>query len=161
SSGSYISRVFPCLLLTRVSPLNTYTRTPILWLSDEECNEYPPPMKSGQHAGDQLRWIARRAMLERGLLPDFSPAVLSETNAVVGAAEEVRTSVRDLRSLLWVSIDNDDSRDLDQLSVAVPIAAGGVKILVAVADVDAIVKKGSAIDGHAWTNTTSIYTAAG
>jgi exoribonuclease-2 len=62
--------------------------------------------------------------------------------------------------LLWASIDNDDSRDLDQLSVAEPVTAERVKILVAVADVDAIVEQRSAIDEHAQTNTTSVYTAA-
>jgi VacB/RNase II family 3'-5' exoribonuclease len=98
-------------------------------------------------------------MLERGLLPDFSAAVIAETDAI-GKPAEAAPSIRDLRSLLWVSIDNDDSRDLDQLSVAVPMAGGGVKILVAIADVDAIVKSGSAIDGHARANTTSVYTAA-
>jgi exoribonuclease-2 len=66
-----------------------------------------------------------------------------------------------LRGLLWASIDNDDSADLDQLSVAEPQAGGAVAIRVAIADVDALVKKDSAIDGHAWTNTTSVYTAAG
>ena len=68
--------------------------------------------------------------------------------------------MRDLRRLLWASIDNDDSLDLDQLSVAEQLPGGAVKIFVAVADVDAIVKKGSAIDDHARTNTTSVYTAA-
>ncbi len=68
--------------------------------------------------------------------------------------------MRDLRDLLWASIDNDDSRDLDQLSVAVPAADGATKILVAIADVDAVVAKGSPIDGHAVANTTSVYTAA-
>ena len=62
--------------------------------------------------------------------------------------------------MLWASIDNDDSLDLDQLSVAEQLPDGAVKILVAIADVDAIAKKGSAIDGHAQTNTTSVYTAA-
>jgi VacB/RNase II family 3'-5' exoribonuclease len=108
----------------------------------------------------QLRSIARRAMLDRGLLPDFSAAVLAETDAIATAASDGGASVRDLRRLLWASIDNDDSRDLDQLTVAVPSADGAVKILVAVADVDALVKKGSAIDGHARANTTSVYTAA-
>jgi len=100
-------------------------------------------------------------MIQRGLLPDFSPAVLAETAAVASAAAETDSSIRDLRGLLWCSIDNDDSRDLDQLSVAEPTAGGAVKIRVAIADVDAIVKEGSAIDGHARTNTTSVYTAAG
>ena len=99
-------------------------------------------------------------MIQRGLLPDFSPAVLAETNALAKAVSETGPSIRDLRGLLWASIDNDDSRDLDQLSVAEPQADGAVKILVAVADVDATVKDGSAIDGHARTNTTSVYTAA-
>ena len=107
----------------------------------------------------QLRSIARRAMLERGLLPDYSAAVKAET-AAINEPAQADASFRDLRSLLWVSIDNDDSRDLDQLSVATPIAGEGVKVLVAIADVDAIVKRGSAIDGHAEANTTSVYTAA-
>ena len=68
--------------------------------------------------------------------------------------------VRDLRNLLWASIDNDDSRDLDQLTVAEAMAGDQIKILVAVADVDSVVKNGSAIDEHAHHNTTSVYTAA-
>ena len=68
--------------------------------------------------------------------------------------------LRDLRELLWCSIDNDDSLDLDQLTVAEAMPGGNVKILVAVADVDALVKDGSAIDDHARHNTTSVYTAA-
>ena len=68
--------------------------------------------------------------------------------------------VRDLRELPWASIDNDDSRDLDQLSVAGRSPSGATTVLVAVADVDALVKRGSAVDEHAGVNTTSIYTAA-
>jgi len=79
---------------------------------------------------------------------------------VVNAVTEKSPAIRDLRDLLWASIDNDDSRDLDQLTVAKPSGAGVVTILVAVVDVDATVNKGSAIDGHARTNTTSVYTAA-
>jgi VacB/RNase II family 3'-5' exoribonuclease len=110
------------------------------------------------HRGE-LRAIARRVMRERGLEPDFSPAAVAETGAITKPADERDPAIRDLRHLLWASIDNDDSRDLDQLSVA---EAGGdtVTILVAVADVDAVVRKGSAIDGHAQANTTSVYTAA-
>ncbi len=99
-------------------------------------------------------------MTERGLLPDFSPAVLAETDALGEHALGTGPGVRDLRDLPWASIDNDDTRDLDQLSVAEPLAAGAVKLLVAVADVDASVAEGSAIDGHARANTTSVYTAA-
>jgi ribonuclease R len=108
-----------------------------------------------------LRTIARRAMRARGLEPDFSPAVLAETGAIAKPADERGPAIRDLRDRLWCSIDNDDSRDLDQLSVAEPLPGGAVKILVAVADVDALVTPASAIDAHARTNTTSVYTAGG
>jgi ribonuclease R len=104
-------------------------------------------------------------MIERGLLPDFSRAALTELDKLdlpaalpVGGREP--DDVRDLRSLLWASIDNDSSRDLDQLTVAGPAPEGRTRILVAIADVDAIVKKRTAIDGHAAYNTTSVYTAA-
>jgi len=110
---------------------------------------------------EQLKRIARRAMVDRGFLPDFSPAAEAETRAIEKAPSETGPSVRDLRGLLWCSIDNDDSRDLDQLSVAEPLAGGTTRVLVAVADVDAAVHKGSAIDDHARTNTTSVYTPVG
>ena len=103
--------------------------------------------------------IARKAMIERKLEPDFSPAARQEVAGIRGPATATG-SVRDLRGLLWASIDNDDSRDLDQLTVAEPLAGGRVRILVAVADVDALVAKGSALDGHAVHNTTSVYTPA-
>ncbi len=107
-----------------------------------------------------LQDIARRAMLERGLLPDFSAAALAELRGMASDATTDDGAARDLRGLLWASIDNDDSRDLDQLTVAEPTPADKVKILVAVADVDSLVKNGSAIDEHARHNTTSVYTAA-
>ena len=99
-------------------------------------------------------------MTARGLLPDFSPAVLAQTQALGERVVETGPAIRDLRELAWASIDNDDTRDLDQLSVAEPLAGGAVKLLVAVTDVDATVVEGSAIDGHARANTTSVYTAA-
>jgi len=105
-----------------------------------------------------LRGIARRVMLERHLLPDFSAAALQQTASINQPAMESGAAIRDLRGLLWASIDNDDSRDLDQLSVAQPLPGGTVKLLVAIADVDAIVKPGSPIDEHARGNTTSVYT---
>ncbi len=107
-----------------------------------------------------LQSIARRAMLERGLLPDFPPQALAELDAIRGPATAAGEATRDLRSLLWCSIDNDDSRDLDQLSVAEALPAGAAKVLIAIADVDALVKKQSALDVHARHNTTSVYTAA-
>jgi VacB/RNase II family 3'-5' exoribonuclease len=105
-----------------------------------------------------LKSLARQAMLERGLLPEFSVAAMDQTNAVAVPAPATGAGIRDLRTLPWASIDNDDSRDLDQLSVAQPLDAGTVKILVAIADVDAIVRAGSPIDDHARINTTSVYT---
>jgi exoribonuclease-2 len=116
-------------------------------------------MNSHPNGKDQLRSIAHAVMLQRGLLPDFSAAALAQTEQLTHAATAAG-AIRDLRGLLWASIDNDDSRDLDQLTVAEPDGGGAVKILVAIADVDALVKKDDAIDAHAWANTTSVYTAA-
>jgi exoribonuclease-2 len=112
-----------------------------------------------------LQGIAERAMLERGLLPTFSAAASAQLQGIQSPATASEPSgadaqaVRDLTGLLWASIDNDDSRDLDQLTVAEPLAGDAVKVRVAVADVDALVKDGSAIDAHARHNTTSVYTA--
>ena len=107
-----------------------------------------------------LENIAQRVMLERGLLPDFSAEALAELDRIQSPATMNSEPVRDLRNLLWASIDNDDSRDLDQLTVAEALPGDKIKILVAVADVDSLVKNGSAIDDHARHNTTSVYTAA-
>jgi VacB/RNase II family 3'-5' exoribonuclease len=107
-----------------------------------------------------LNAIARRAMTELGLDPEYPPAAMAELDAIHGAAP-TDASVRDLRDRPWCSIDNDDSRDLDQLTVAETQGDGAVTILIAVADVDAVVRLDSAIDGHARHNTTSVYTAGG
>ena len=107
-----------------------------------------------------LQSIAHQAMLDRGLLPDFSAAALAELGRLQVPAATAGEPVRDLRNLLWASIDNDDSRDLDQLTVAEAMPGDQIKILVAIADVDSLVKNGSAIDQHAHHNTTSVYTAA-
>jgi ribonuclease R len=107
-----------------------------------------------------LQSIAHQAMLDRGLLPDFSAEALAELGRLQVPAAIAGGPVRDLRNLLWASIDNDDSRDLDQLTVAEVMPGGKIKILVAIADVDSLVKNGSAIDEHAHHNTTSVYTAA-
>ncbi len=113
-----------------------------------------------------LERIAHQAMLERGLLPEFSAAALAELGrlqahvAADAGPTEGASEIRDLSSLLWASIDNDDSRDLDQLTAAEQMPDGNVRLFVAVADVVSLVNKGSAIDEHARHNTTSVYTAA-
>ena len=83
------------------------------------------------------------------MLPDFSAAALAELGRLQVPAATVGEPVRDLSNLLWASIDNDDSRDLDQLTVAEAMPGDQIKILVAIADVDSLVKNGSAIDEHA------------
>jgi VacB/RNase II family 3'-5' exoribonuclease len=102
--------------------------------------------------------VARQEMLQRGLEPDFPAPALAEAERLVAPGGPFAAEVRDLRDLAWCSIDNDDSRDLDQLTVASTLPGGGVKVLVAVADVSILVAAGSAVDTHAVANTTSIYT---
>jgi exoribonuclease-2 len=98
-------------------------------------------------------------MIAYGLVPDYSKAVVKELAAIEGpATASFEKGLVDLRDLLWCSLDNDDSLDLDQLTAAEPKENGIVKILIAIADVDAVVKKQSAIDLHAQQNTTSVYT---
>ena len=115
---------------------------------------------NNQNHRSLLQSIAHRAMLERGLLPDFSKEALAELDRLQHSAAIDSNTIRDMRNLMWASIDNDDSRDLDQLTVAEALPAGKVKILVAIADVDSSIIDGSAIDQHARNNTTSVYTAA-
>src|SRR5438874_13572763 len=105
----------------------------------------------------ELGRIARQAMIDRGLEPDFPAAALRQADALGGPATDA--SARDLRGLAWASIDNDDSRDLDQLTVAEALPARGVRVLVAIAEVDALVGRNSPIDTHARRSTTSVYTA--
>ena len=118
-------------------------------------------MTRAQHRprADLVR-IATEAMSERGLEPAFSAAVEQQVASITGPGSDVDPRIRDLTALPWCSIDNDDSLDLDQLTACEVLGGGAVKIFVAVADVDALVKKGSAIDEHARINTTSVYTSA-
>ena len=111
------------------------------------------------HHRAELQRVARKAMLDRGLLPDFDAVALKQLDGMRGPAPTEGGAVRDLRDLLWCSIDNDDSLDLDQLSVAEDLGGGMVKILIAVADVDALVAKNTPIDRHAASNTASVYVA--
>jgi exoribonuclease II len=94
-----------------------------------------------------LSVLARKAMLERGLEPDFPAAAIEQDERLTVPAQD-----RDLTGqtdLLWFSIDDDESRDLDQLTFAERIDRGAVRIRVAVADVDALVRKGTPVDDHA------------
>lgn len=100
--------------------------------------------------------LAREVMIARGLEPDFPSAAIEQADRIPGPAQD--NAILDLRHLPWCSIDNDDSRDLDQLTVAEPLNGGAVRILVAVADVDSLVAKGTPVDSHARVNTTSVYT---
>ncbi|HEU0295371.1 MAG TPA: RNB domain-containing ribonuclease [Anaerolineales bacterium] len=110
-----------------------------------------------------LQSIAHRVMIERSLLPDFSNEALAELERLqisIDQPAQDSPGIRDMRNLLWASIDNDDSRDLDQLTVAEAISGGKIRVMVAIADVDSLVKEGTALDKHARHNTTSVYTAA-
>lgn len=110
-------------------------------------------------SGFTLADLAEQAMLDRGFIPEFPDSVLQEVAELHAPAAPLPIpSFRDLRNLLWVSIDNDDSRDLDQLTFTDKTAEGTDRVYVAVADVDALVKLGSAIDLNAAHNTTSVYT---
>ena len=114
-------------------------------------------MSSHHHRSD-LQRVARQAMSERGLEAEFPADALAQLEAIRGPAV-AGGEIEDLRSLLWCSIDNDDSLDLDQLTVAEDLGGGAVRIRVAVADVDALVAKATPIDRHAGQNTVSVYVA--
>ncbi|MDD4309883.1 MAG: RNB domain-containing ribonuclease [Candidatus Cloacimonetes bacterium] len=98
-------------------------------------------------------------MLDRGLLPDFKPETLRELDRINLPATDAKSKPRDLRDLLWCSIDHSDTHSIDQLTCAEALPNNEVKIYVAISDVDALVKLGSAIDMHARHNTCSIYTS--
>jgi len=105
--------------------------------------------------------MAEQLMLEHGFEPDFPAEVqqqLSDIKARPPLAAASAMDARDLRALLWSSIDNDTSRDLDQIEVAERLANGDVKVMVAIADVDAFVAKATPIDDHAAKETTTVYT---
>ena len=128
-------------------PLHTLART-------------PNHSHQRHHQRADLVRIAIHAMAERGLRPEFSKAVDKQLAKITGPAREEEGKVRDLTALLWCSIDNDDSQDLDQLTSCEVLPQGAVRLWVAIADVDALVKPGTPIDDHAQTNTTSVYTSA-
>jgi exoribonuclease-2 len=107
-----------------------------------------------------LQAMAKQAMLENGFEPEFPPPVKQQLGELKAHPPQVApgANFRDLRNLLWSSIDNDMSRDLDQIEVAERLPNGETKILVGIADVDTFVPKSSAIDAHAGKETTTVYT---
>jgi len=107
-----------------------------------------------------LSAIANQIMIEHGFEPEFSPEVRQQVQALAANPPRVASNgeIRDLRGLLWSSIDNDTSRDLDQIEFAQRLPDGTIKVLVGIADVDACAAKDSAIDLHAAKETTTVYT---
>ncbi len=106
-----------------------------------------------------LQAIARQIMQQRGFEPDFPPQIAQQLADLKAHPPQiaVANNIRDLRNLLWSSIDNDTSRDLDQIEVAERAANGDVKVMVGIADVDAFVPKQTPIDQHAAKETTTVY----
>lgn len=106
----------------------------------------------------ELKARAHQAMAEAGFHPDFPPDVGTEVRAWQQTGRSQPPAGSDLRALLWSSIDNDSSRDLDQVEYIERSAGGGYRLLVGIADVDATVPRQSATDRHAGSETTSVYT---
>jgi VacB/RNase II family 3'-5' exoribonuclease len=117
-------------------------------------------MPNNSSAHIDLQAVANDVVRQHGFNPDFPPAVQQQLMDLRAHPPAIATggSVRDLRSQLWSSIDNDTSRDLDQIEVAERLPNGDVKVLIGVADVDAFIPKQSAIDQHAARETTTVYT---
>jgi exoribonuclease-2 len=105
------------------------------------------------HDNFNLAAAARQEMIDHGFAPDFSPEAEQQLETI---RLQPDASLRDLTSLLWSSIDNDDSRDLDQIEWAERVATG-IRVLVGVADVDSAVAKSTPIDSHAARETTTVY----
>jgi exoribonuclease-2 len=104
-----------------------------------------------------LQAAAKQIMLENGFEPDFPPEVQQQLAQLKSRTQPsaAGSAVCDLRNLLWSSIDNDTSRDLDQIEFAEKLSDGTTKVLVGIADVDSFVPKGSPIDTHAAGNAVS------
>ena len=116
-------------------------------------------MPTNQPLHFNLVAAAHAAMIEHGFQPEF-PAGTDTELAKIQAHPQAPAvpGIQDLRSLLWSSIDNDTSKDLDQIEWAEQLPDGRIRVLIGVADVDARVAEGTVIDGHARSETTSVYT---
>src|SRR5580658_6192274 len=117
-------------------------------------------MNDSRPSSINLQAIARQVMQAQGFEPDFPPEVEKQLGDIRAHPPQLVPSdkVRDLRNLLWSSIDNDTSKDLDQIEVAERLPNGNIRVLIGIADVDAFVAKDSPIDKHAAKETTSVYT---
>jgi VacB/RNase II family 3'-5' exoribonuclease len=108
----------------------------------------------------ELQRIARKVMIERGFNTEFPDSVLDELKLISNHNQDSQSNTKDMRNLLWCSIDNEDTLDIDQLSYAEQLPGNMVRVLIAIADVDALVNAESNIDIHASQNTSTIYTVA-
>lgn len=115
-------------------------------------------MENHESKESYLAQIADRTMVSFGLEPDFSSEALQQLRGLSGSAQDLSGELKDMRDMLWCSIDNDDSRDLDQISVGEDLGGSRTRLWVGVADVDSLVSKGTSLDLHAGKNTTSVYT---
>src|SRR6202521_1123027 len=117
-------------------------------------------MNDPRSSSINLQATARQVMQAQGFQPDFPSEAQKQLADIKAHPPQLTPSdkVRDLRNLLWSSIDNDTSRDLDQVEVAERLPDGGIRVLVGIADVDLFVPKGTPIDDHAAKQTTSVYT---
>jgi VacB/RNase II family 3'-5' exoribonuclease len=117
-------------------------------------------MHDGTPSHLDLQATAKQIMLEHGFQPDFPPEVSRQLAGLKTAASQslATNNIRDLRNLLWSSIDNDTSRDLDQIEVAERLTSGEAKVMIGIADVDAYAAKQTSIDQHAARETTTVYT---
>ena len=109
----------------------------------------------------ELTTVARRILIENNFAPDVLPAVKEAVQSPIPQTTNLPadSSIRDLRSLLWSSIDNASSLDLDQIEYAEKLPNGDIKLLVGIADVDSLIPKDSTVDRFAYKNTISIYAA--
>jgi exoribonuclease-2 len=117
-------------------------------------------MNDPRSSSINLQATARQVMQAQGFQPDFPPEAQKQVADIKAHPPQLTPSdkVRDLRNLLWSSIDNDTSKDLDQIEVAERLPSGDVKVMIGIADVDAFVAKDTPIDQHAERETTSVYT---
>ena len=111
----------------------------------------------GEHGHFDIRAAVQRILLAADFQPDLTADARAQADALTGPAP-MPAGVRDMRDKPWSSIDNTESRDLDQIEMAEALDDGSIRVTVAIADVDALVPKGSPLDQHAYANCTSVYT---